>query len=174
MSATAPVEYGPKRVRSALWAGLAAFLVANGLLILTASDSSSAWLAVIPVALFGLVAVVMLRRVMRRDPYLVLDKKGFDDRTTPFSVGRVAWYEVSSIEAERAGFQWVVRVGVHDAATIVTRLEGMRGRGLERAARNGHPPLVVGVSILAAKPQEVAEEMQQRWKRAGGRPAPSQ
>ena len=29
MSATAPVEYGPKRVRSALLAGLAAFFVAN-------------------------------------------------------------------------------------------------------------------------------------------------
>ena len=173
MSATAPVEYGPKRVRSALLAGLAAFFVANGLLILTASDSSSAWLAVVPVVLFGLVAVVMLRRVMRREPYLVVDKQGFDDRTTPFSVGRVSWSEVSSIEAERAGFQWVVRVGVHDAATIVTRLEGVRGRGLERAARNGHPPLVVGVSILAATPHEVVEAMQLRWKRAGGRPAPS-
>ena len=171
VSATGTVEYGPRRIRSAVVAGIAAFLVANGVLILMSSSNGSAGLAVIPVVLFGLVAVVMLRRVMRREPYLVLDATSFDDRTTVFSVGRVAWSEVSSIEAERAGFVWVVRVGVHDPSALASRLQGLRGRGLERAAANGHPPLVIGVSILAAKPQEVAEEMQQRWRRAGGKPA---
>lgn len=95
------------------------------------------WLSVV---VFALALLVLVGRLVRPRPALVLDELGFTDTATASAAGRVAWSEVTRVGTSGAGQQRLLVVDVRDEQALLERLPAGRRR-LTAASRavTGHP-----------------------------------
>lgn len=162
MSALKRVEYGPARRRLLLFVAflLLGIAVAVGMLVTGDEDQWKAW----PILAFcGFGLVVFVGR-LRGGTLLLLDHDGFDDRTTRFSGGRVAWSEVSGIGVQKVGRGTsMVWVALSDVDAYVRRLPPRRGKLAAAAERRGRPPISIAAGFLDAPADDVVAAMTERW-----------
>jgi hypothetical protein len=115
----------------------------------------------VSVVVFGLALAVLLGRLVRPRPALVLDEQGFTDTASPSGAGRVAWTEVIGVGTTGAGQQRLLVVDVSDERALLERLPtGRRRLTAASRAMTGHPvniPLA-GLSVGKTELLELIRE----------------
>ena len=117
------------------------------------------WLSVV---VFGLALAVLVGRLVRPRPALVLDHLGFTDTATASAAGRVAWAEVTGVGTTGTGQQRLLVVDVRDEQALLDRLPAGRRR-LTAASRamTGHP-VNIPLAGLSMGEAELLELMRER------------
>lgn len=108
----------------------------------------------VSVVVFGLALAVLVGRLVRPRPALVLDAQGFTDTASASAAGRVTWTEVTGVGTSGAGQQRLLVVDVSDEQALLERLpDGRRRLAAASRAVTGHPvniPLA-GLSVGEAQ-----------------------
>ncbi len=122
---------------------------------------------IIALAFFGPIALVMLVRVLRRSPVLLLDQAGLTDRAGILSAGFVPWSEVRHIAKHTLRAQQYVAITVSDPAGLLRRLPVWQRplRKLNRQLVRGD--VLIPATVLPMSPEELVRTMRSMRNHAG-------
>jgi hypothetical protein len=155
-----PTVYQPSLRRTVLLALASLGLTAGSAWLLVIHSSLKAELfGAVGVAFFGLGAVVLTYRVLRRGPELVITDEGLDHR----SWGRVAWSQIRAVGIREISVrntkQRMIEVVLHDPDAHV-RAAPLASRALMRANQHaGFSPVNISAVTLGVPLTEVLAAM---------------
>jgi hypothetical protein len=132
-----PVEIHANRRRLLpYFLGSIAFVVA-GVWQVNTGDSFGVLMGGLGVAFFGL-GVVMIGGKLVNPVLLRIDEKGYQDRSSLATPGRVLWSDVRTVSIQQVGSQRVLAITVADPEAVIRRAGPLR-----RFAMRHNPGLTV-------------------------------
>ncbi|GAA2489387.1 STM3941 family protein [Streptomyces longisporus] len=137
------------------------FLVAHSTLKMTVAGA-------LAVPFFGLCSVLILQRLLRDRPELVLDDAGVDH----VRLGRFGWDEIAAVRIReqrvRTTSQLFIELVLHDPNAYLARASKLVRSTASMNARLGFGPAVLATNTLPVPPEAVLEAMGRHCPRLGG------
>lgn len=126
------------------------------------------WAGILNIALFGAATFIFVRKLLRRLPLLVLDDRGITDYSRRASGLEVPWDLLCGADLFKVGRQSFLALQSHDGNAFVEAQSGHNGRrGMRMSFRMYGSPVVIAVSMLQCKPEELLAEICSRIPDAG-------
>ena len=145
-----------------VWAMLAGSLVfvALGIVFLVAHSTLKMTVAgAVAVPFFGLCSVLIVPRLFRDRPELVLDDAGVDH----VRLGRFGWDEIAAVRIReqrvRNTSQLFIELVLHDPDAYLARAPRLVRSTASMNARLGYGPATMATNTLPVPPEEVVEAM---------------
>ncbi|WP_427168326.1 STM3941 family protein [Streptomyces sp. C1-1] len=145
-----------------VWAMLAGSLVfvAVGIAFLAAHSTVKMTVAgALAVPFFGLCAVLVVQRLLRDRPELVLDDAGMEH----VRLGRFGWDEIAAVRIReqhvRNTSQRFIELVLHAPDAYLTRAPRLVRSTASMNARLGFGPAIMATNTLPVPPEEVVEAM---------------
>ncbi|MFK4221391.1 STM3941 family protein [Streptomyces sp. NPDC020880] len=155
-----PTAY--RLAKGRVWAMLAGSVVfvALGVVFLVAHSSVKMTVAgVLAVPFFGLCSVIIIQRLLRNRPELVLDDAGVDHVT----LGRFTWDEIAAVRIReqrvRNTSQRFVELVLHDPDAYLARAPKLVRRTASMNARLGFGPANMATNTLPVPPEAILDAM---------------
>lgn len=114
-------------------------------------------------ALFAFAVLVYLLMLLRRSPLLILDDESLDDRSAPFSAGRIGWEEIARIRYTRLLGQPSIRIYLVDSKAYLSRQRGVKRWGLWVNRWLVGTPVHITNQLMQVPLHKLVVEMEQRW-----------
>ncbi|MGW1747181.1 STM3941 family protein [Streptomyces sp. NPDC002092] len=150
------------------WAMLAGSLVfvALGIVFLVAHSTLKMTVAgALAVPFFGLCAVLILQRLLRDRPELVLDDAGVDH----VRLGRFGWGEIAAVRIReqrvRTTSQLFIELVLHDPDAYLARASKLVRSTASMNARLGFGPAIMATNTLPVPPEAVLDAMRRHCPR---------
>jgi hypothetical protein len=114
---------------------------------------------------FAIVGIIYLRRLMSRQPYLVISKQGvFDNASGVWSgAGWIAWSEIAEIRLSRYHNLPSVELVPSDREQLMRRFGWVER--LNRSRTLGYPAVAFRGPLLPAEPSVLVQQMETFWRR---------
>lgn len=145
-----------------VWAMLAGSLVfvALGIVFLVAHSTVKVTLAgALAVPFFGFCSVIIIQRLLRDRPELVLDDAGVDH----VRLGRFGWDEIAAVRIReqrvRSTSQWFIELVLHDPDAYLARAPKLVRSTASMNARLGFGPANMATNTLPVPPEAVLDAM---------------
>ncbi len=155
------------REKLALQLILFSLLVAvSGWLSLQPAPSVGYVACVLMTPLFAFLWVVTVRRLLNREPVLILDDDGIVARVRWTDVGRIPWSEITGARAERVNISRRVRplyliISVRDPTRFIQG-SWLRRYSRRAAVRRYGSPVAIPAMLIDADVDRIAEEVRGR------------
>lgn len=112
---------------------------------------------------FGACAVVILLRIVRPSPAVVLSREGITDSASPFGIGFLPWSEVAFLSIYVIEGQRMLGIFPKDPVSIMARLGGAKARYMKANMAMGFAPANVPQVVLSFPVEELADLIQAQY-----------
>ena len=97
-------------------------------------------------ALYGIAFLLLLQKLIRRGPKVILSNKGIEDRR--LGIGLIPWEEISQLAIEHIHAAEFLAVSVIDPDKYATRMSWANRLGSRSLVKHGYPPIAISFEML--------------------------
>ena len=119
--------------------------------------------AVLAIVFFGLCALVILARILRHSPVVLLSHQGITDQTSPFAIGFVSWEEIAFLSIYTIEKQPMLGLHLKDPDSIMARVGRAKAGYMKLNRRMGFAPMNIPQILMPIPLEELAELIRTRY-----------
>ena len=148
----------------AIIVGSASFVAAGGWLLERARTDGVviAMVGAASVAFFGFCGAYAIRRIVRPEPALVIDREGIVDNASALGVGLIRWAEVAELREYKFKGQTFLGIFPKELEQVLARQPGWKRKAIQANIALGVAPVNIPQVILPIPVSDLMREIKQR------------